>query len=410
MTMQNDLPGAIPAGTQLESYLASADEEIDLLDYLSVLVKYRWMIFKVSGIATIIAVIVSLLLPHIYSATATIMPPRQEEGMSAMLAKMGGLAAMAGGMLGVSTPVGIYTDMLKSRSMTDTIITRYGLMKAYDVELMKEAREELEENVAVETSKADVISVTVEDKDPQRAADMANAYIEELDKLNRTLNISDAARQRIFLEQRLTEAKERLSQAELALKKFQEDNKIIALEAQAQATIEGAAQIKGQIIATETELKMLSGFVSGKETQMIKLTQKLAELKDQLAKIETVHNTTPAKKSGESNFFLGFNQMPDLGLQLARLMREVKIQETVFELLTQQYELAKISEAKDTSTIQILDKAVVPEKKSKPKRALIVALSGITALFGSVFVAFCLEGFSRMDEEKRKRWEEIKAS
>ncbi len=393
----------------------SADEEISLLDYLAVIVKHWRMIIGMCGVAVITAIIVSLLLPKIYRATAVIMPPKTEGTMSNLAARMGGLASLAGGVMGVSDSSEIYIDILKSRTVVDTIIDRFNLLEIYNVEFIKDAREKLQDNTNVQTSKANAISITVEDKDPKRAADIANAYVEEVDNLNQKLNISSAGRQRMFLEKRLEGVMQSLSRAENGLREFQEKNKLVALDEQAKAAISGAAQIKAEIIATESELDMLKGFATGKETTVVKLQQKLAGLRKQLAKIESgggIKDNPGGKEiSGDvPNFYLAFDQVPKLGLQLGRLMREVKVQETIFELLTQQYELTRIAEAKDTSTIQILDKAIAPEKKSKPKRVLLVALSGIMALFVSIFLAFVFEYFERIKTEDKERWEEIKAS
>ncbi len=389
--------------------------ELNLLDYIAVIVKHRRMIFRLCTTAVIVAAIVSLLLPKIYSATARIMPSQTGTGaMPSLTTKLGGLTALAGGMLEVPDQAQVYVEMLKSRTMADTIINSFNLLEAYDEELMKDAREKLGDNTNFVVSDADTISITVEDNDPQRAADMANAYVEELDKLNQKLNISDASRQRTFLEKRIEETKNQLAQAETYLKQFQERHKIVALDEQATASIRGAAHIKSQIIATETELEVLKSFITGKNNQTIRLEQKLGELNAQLAKIEDGEEADNPGHSGNpkgsSNFYIPFSQVPNLGLQLGRLMRAVKVQETVFELLTQQYELARIAEAKDTPTIQILDKAVAPEEESKPNRLLIVALSGMAAFWGAIFLAFICEYLDGMDAGDKQRWQDMKAA
>lgn len=392
-----------------------ADEEVNLLDYLAVIVKYRRMIFYMCTTAVIVAVIVSLLLPKIYSATAVIMPPKSEQGTMASLAsRMGGITALAGGIMGGSSPSEVYVEMLKSRVVKDTIIDRFNLLKVYDVALMKVARENLKNNTLIKTSKADTISVEVEDKDPQRAADMANAYVKELDKLSRKLTVSDAARQRMFLEKRIEGTEQQLSQAEEVLKEFREKNKIVSLPAQASSSIYGAARIKGEIISIETELEVLKNFATEKSNKIVRLEKELEEMKDQLIKIETGqgfdNSDNPDNQKRESNFYIPFTQLPNLGLQLSRLMRNVKVKETVYELLTEQYELAKIAESKDMATIQILDEAVVPEKRSKPRRGLIVVLTGVLSFFASIFLAFTKEYFARMNDEDQKRWQDMKAA
>lgn len=387
-------------------------EETGLLDYIGVILKYRRLIFFMCGVSVIIAIIVSLRLPEIYSATTVIMPPNIKKGAaSALTAKLGGFASLAGGMLG--EPADIYVDMLNSRTVVDAIIRKFEMMKVYGVGFMEDARRVLRNSTNIRVSKANTIGITVEDKKPQRAADLANAYVEELDKLGQRFNVSDAARQRIFLDKRIEETKKQLIQAEGRLKKFQEQNKIVALTEQARTSIYAAARIKGQIVGIETDLTVLKSFVTGKSNKIIRLEQRLAELKEQLVKIETGHKNgslhNPGNPEEDSNFYIPFNQVPDLGLRLGRFMREVKIQETVFEFLTQQYEMVKIAEAKDTSTIQVLDKAIAPEGRTKPRRTRIVALSGIVTFLVAIFLAFVVEFFKKIKPEDKKRWQEIKA-
>jgi uncharacterized protein involved in exopolysaccharide biosynthesis len=254
----------------------------------------------------------------------------------------------------------------------------------------------------------------VEDRNPQRAADMANFYVEMLDKINRTVNITEGQRKRIFLENRLIKVKEDLVKAETTLKEFQEKFKLVAIEEQARVAIEGAAKIKGEIVAAQTELEVLKQFGTEMQNEAVMLKTKIAELKNQLKKIETglpkdsvFEKANPNKNN--STMFIPFDELPALGMQLLRLMREAKIQEKVFELMTTQYELAKIEEAKDVNTIQILDKAVAPDKKSSPKRTLIVVLSTFMAFFMAVFLAFVLEFIERIQTEDPERYQQLKA-
>jgi uncharacterized protein involved in exopolysaccharide biosynthesis len=241
---------------------------------------------------------------------------------------------------------------------------------------------------------------------------MANTYLDALDRINRTVNITEGQRKRIFLEKRLKEAKNDLSRAEIELKEFQEKYKLVSIEEQAKVAIEGAAKIKGEIIVAHTELEVLKQFGTGRQNEAIMLKSKIAELQNQLAKIESGNPGTNVLKEngmveGESNFYIPFNELPALGMQLGRLIREAKIQEKVFELVTSQYEMAQIEEAKDVNTIQILDHAVPPDKKSSPKRALIVILSTVVALFLSIFLAFFVEYFQRLKIEDKERYQQL---
>ncbi len=248
-------------------------------------------------------------------------------------------------------------------------------------------------------SKSQIISISVENRDPQMAADLANSYVEALDAVNRKVNVNEGQRKRIFLEKRLKKVKKDLINAETALKAFQEKNKLVLLDDQAKAVIEGAAEIKAQIIESQTELKVLKDFGTTKQNEAVRLQAKIAELQNQLDRIESGGNG----KDNDS-FYISFNKLPGLGMQLADLTREAKIQENVFELLTSQYEMAKVEEAKDGNTIQVLDRAVPPDKKAKPRRSLIVILCTFMAFFFSIFAAFFLEFIGKIKVEDEDRY------
>ncbi|MDY7034346.1 MAG: GNVR domain-containing protein [Thermodesulfobacteriota bacterium] len=387
------------------------EEEINILDYLNVVVKHRRMIFWTCSATVITAVIISLLLPKIYRATATIMPPKEKSPISDMVTGMGGLAALAGGALGIESGADLYVGILQSRTVTDAIIDRFSLMEVYNQEHKEKARKKLKSNVSIENSKEDIVSITVEDKDPKRVAAMANAFVEELDRLNKRFGITEAGRKRIFLEKRLKEAITNLSRAEENLKEFQKEQRIVVLDEQAKVVVEAAGTIQGEIAATEAELGILMEYSTDESLEVINLKSKIRELKKQLTKIEkgkVPSKTNPSEK--DTDLYKPFTEMPDVGLKLFRLKRDVKIQEMIFELLTQQHEMAKIEEAKDTTTIQILDEAVVSQEKTKPRRSLIVALSGAVALMFSIFLSFIFESFERMDNEDKERWQLMKSA
>jgi uncharacterized protein involved in exopolysaccharide biosynthesis len=225
---------------------------------------------------------------------------------------------------------------------------------------------------------------------------MANAYVDMLDRINRKLNITQGKRKRLFLEGRLKEIRTALEKAEISLKSFQEKYNLVAIEEQAKVAIEGAAEIKGQIIAAQTELEVLKQFGTEKQIEAVMLKTKIDELQKQLWAIEqgerpVANGSVPSEPGKVSNFYIPFDDLPQLGLQLMRLMRETKIQEKLFELITSQYEMAQIEEAQDFNTIQILDKAVPPEKKLSPKRGTIVISSCLIAVLFSVLLAFFLD-------------------
>jgi len=384
---------------------AVMEDEINLLEYLLVLAKNWRLIVKVTAAAFVLSCGISLLLPNIYLATTTLMPPNESKGgLSAMLGGMGDLAALAG-ISGGGGGGDLYVGMLKSRTLADAIIDRFKLMEVYEQDYRVKMYEKLDSLVSISLGKKDgIISVSAEDEEPKRAAAIANAYVEELKKLNLQLNLSSSGRQRLFLEKRLDIVKADLKRAEEALRTFQERNNAFKLDDQATATIEAIARLKGEIASKEVELGVSRSFQTEQNPEVKILREALSGLHAQLRRLEK----SPEGQRVSGDIFVSTSNVPDISLQYARVMREFKIQETLYELLTKQFELAKIEESKDTSTIQVLDAAVVPDKKSKPKRSLIVLAVTFVAGFMAVLFAFIREYGGRMSEDDRLLWSEIK--
>ncbi|MBW6511766.1 MAG: lipopolysaccharide biosynthesis protein [Desulfuromonadaceae bacterium] len=389
--------------TVQDSYVA--DDEINLLEYLLVLAKNWRTIVAVCGVTFVLACGVTLLMPNIYTATTRIMPPSESKGgLASMLGGMSDLAALAGVSAGGGSG-DLYVAMLKSRSVSDAIIDRFDLMNVYEQDYRVKMYVKLSKLVDVSLGKKDgMIAVSVEDEKPERAADIANAFVEELQKLNLQLNLNSAGRQRVFLEQRLKLVKAELVKAEEALRDFQIANKAIKIDAQATATIEAFGRIKGEIASKEVELGVAQSFQTEQNFEVKALRESIAALKEQLRRLEQ----SPDGKKVSGDVFIATADVPEIGLQYARLLRDFKIQETLFELLTRQYEMAKIEESKNTSTIQVLDQAVPPDRKSKPKRALMVLAVTFVAGFMAVLFAFIREYGGRMSADDRMLWDEIK--
>jgi uncharacterized protein involved in exopolysaccharide biosynthesis len=384
------------------------EEEINLLDLVLVLVRHKRMILLTCATTFVLACGITLLMPNIYTATARLLPPQQEKGgLGAMLGGVSDLAALAGLSVGGGSSGDLYVGMLQSRAVEDPIIERFDLMKVYEQKYRSRVYEALGKHVNVGLGKKDgILTVSVEDKDPKRAAEMANAFVDQLKQLNVEFNISSAGRQRQFLEKRLAVVKKDLTEAEDKLKTFQEKNKAIRIDDQAKAIIEAISKLKGDLASKEVELGVALSYQTEQNPQVKTLREGIAQIKDQLRRLE--ESSVGKKVSGD--IFIATSDVPEMGLQYARLMRDFQVQETIFELLTKQYEVAKVEEAKNTSTLQVLDSAVVPDQKSKPKRGLIVLLATFLAGFLAVIFAFVREYGSRMDEEDRERWDEIKNS
>lgn len=375
------------------------DDEINLLDLLLVLAK-RWrMIVGVTFVAGVIAVLVTLTKPNIYTATTMILPIQDDKGItSTMMAQLGGLSGLAGG-LGGPTTSDLYVTMLKTETVKDPIIDHFSLMDVYKVEYRSDAYKTLDSTAVISLGKKDgVITIAVDDRDPKRAAAIANAYVDELGKVAARLSMGGAGENRVFYEERLATAKANLTKAEDTLKAFQSRNKAVSVTDQAKATLEGVAELRAQLIAKEVELAALRQYMTDESQEVKNLKVFIGNLRGQIARLE----------SGNGGGAIpGLGSVPQLGQEYVRLMREFKIQETLVELLTKQYEMTKLNEAKDISPFQVLQKAKVPERKNKPKRSLIVLLTMLATGFAMIILAFIREFSEHMSGEDRKRWEQI---
>jgi len=346
-----------------------------LLDYLQVIVKHKKMIFFTTFGAAVITALITLMMPNIYTAKAMIIPSDDDKGgMGALMSQLGGLASLAGGTVGAKTTGELYVTMLKSETVKDPIIDRFKLMDAYKTKYRTDVYQAMDTKTTVALGKKDgVITILVDDKDPKRAAELANAYVEELGILAAGLNMTGAGKNRAFLEKRIAEARADLSRAEDALKEFQLKNKAISVTDQAQATIAGIAQLRAQLAAQEVQLATLQRQFTDSSQEVKTAKTTVANLRAQIAGLE-------GKGGGSSSSIPNIGSVPRLGQEYLRLMREFKIQEAVVEMLSKQYEAVKVSETKDMAPFQVLQAAKVPERKSKPIRSKIVILAFITVL------------------------------
>ncbi|MCK4427393.1 MAG: hypothetical protein KAW16_02805 [candidate division Zixibacteria bacterium] len=385
-------------------------EKINLYTYLSLLIGYRRFIFlNFLGVCVVVAIL-SLFLPSWYTANTTILPP-QREGLGLGLASslMGGISEFGTSMSLplMASPSDVMAAILKSRAVAFVVIEKEELMETYQAKTKEDALMELFSHTEVEVTPEGIISLSFEDKDRFKAACVANRFVEELDRVNRETNISQAKNARIFIEERLAQTKKNLTKAEENLRKFQEENKAISLNEQMRASIEGAADLKAQMVAAEIELNVLRKTMSPSHPQIQGLKSRINEIKKQLDIWEFGNQKEESKE--EKILDVPFSQVPTLSMELARLVREVKIQSAVFELLTNQYEQYKIQETRDTPTIQVLDKAIPPERRSKPRRAVLVGLAGILSLLTSVVFVFGLEYFKKSKQRNPEEFERIQA-
>ena len=374
------------------------EKSINLLDLFTVMVRWRKFIYRNVIIVTIISIIISLLLPKWYKATTIILPPQTNSFMMGMGG--GALGELAGSLLGPSgyelpmlaTRSDVYETILKSKRVSESIIKNNHLLKIYGTDNIDKAIKKLKSDLEIKIGHDGSLFISFQAKNnPQLAAQVANSFVKELDEINSTLNQSNAKSTRLFLEERLKEAKKDLANSEDSLKNFQKKNGVISLKDQTEATIKGAAELVAQLMTQKIRLGVLL-------SNLRQDHEKVTEIKTNIKQIDKVINGIKYGTRQNKNFddtvekiYLPLETVPDLGLQYGRLLREVKIQETIFELIMQQYEQSKIKEQEDTPTISVLQYATPPQLKSKPKRVIIVIISFLFTLFTSIVLVFIFE-------------------
>lgn len=374
--------------------------QVDLTELLLVGLKRKGIIVLLTLAVLAGALTYCLLLENSYEATARVLPsPRENESAPG--------AALVQGQRLVSRlfsgqPISdLFVGILESRSLKDRIIDRFDLLDVYGVNTMEAARGALSRHVKVEfVPDTRLITITVEDEDPERAAALANAHVEELDQFNRSLQKAAEKVKRRFLELRLAEVKENLLEAEARVKRFRQESGLVALDIQTRSAIEIAAKIRVDMILAQTELAVLREFGTGRRNRAIELKTRIRELERHLARLEegpaSPKNPKPQESVEPVKYAIPFGELPSLGMTLSRLQREAALQEEVYRLITTQYELTKIEEAKDMRTVQVLDQAVAPDRPAGPNRKLIVAASSGIGFLVALFLAFFLEFLERL--------------
>jgi tyrosine-protein kinase Etk/Wzc len=385
---------------------AVAKEEIHLLDLLIVLAKHKRLVIGAPIVTGLVALGVSLLITPSFTSVAKLLPPQQQQssGVAAMLGQLGGLAGAVGGLGALKNPNDLYVGLLESRTVADNLINRFKLKERYEQKTMDDTRKRLAASSVIAVGKKDgFITIAADDKEPQFAADLANGYVDELAKLTQSMALTEASQRRLFFEKQLKDARDQLANAEIAMRKTQEKTGLIQPTAQVQAIIINAAQVKGAIAAKEVQLNAMRTFAAGQNPELLRTQEELRGLQAQLGKLE---KSQPSK---EGDFMVPTGSIPEAGVAFVRSARDVKYYETIYELLAKQFELAKIDEAKESSLIQLLEKAIPAERKSKPNRALITLAGTIVGGIIGIVLAFMRSAYldSLRDPGDKDRWDRI---
>jgi uncharacterized protein involved in exopolysaccharide biosynthesis len=334
-----------------------------------------------------LATLLAFLIPKRYECTARLMPPDQTSGgagamLAALAERAGSLAGMAESALGLKTSGDLFIGILQSDTVRDDLIQKFSLQKEYHARYLEDAREELARHTGISQDlKSGIINVSVVDNDPQRASAMVQQYVNELNLVVSHLSTSSAHRERVFLEQRLAQVRQELETAEKEFSQFSSKNGAIDIKEQGKAMVTAAATLQGQLIAAESELEALRQMYTDNNVRVLATEARVAELRHQLEKLG---GRGASESSGIQSLYPPIRQLAVLGVSYADLYRKVKVEEAVFETLTQQYELAKVEEAKEIPTVKVLDVPTVPQKRSFPPRLLITLLGTFLAFTGGI--------------------------
>jgi tyrosine-protein kinase Etk/Wzc len=390
---------------------AQTEAEVSLLDLLVLLVAHKRFIIRFVVGAALLAIAVAFLLPVRYEAKVLLLPPAQESSVgSALLGQMGNmgslgaLASLAGGSF-LKNPADMYVSLLTSRTVEDATIQRFGLAAEYRTKLMSGTRKVFERRTTVAAGNKDgLIRISVEDSDPKRAAELANGYVDEFRKLSASLAITEAARRRLFFEQQLQQAKDNLTIAEVAMQKTQQSTGVLQIDSQARSLIESAAILRAQVVAKQVQIQSMRSFAAEDNPELVLAKQELSALQAQLEQL------AGSRPDAGSDINLSKGRVTGAGLEYLRRYRDLKYNETVFELLAKEFEVAKLDEAREGGIIQVVDAAVPPDQKSSPHRTLIVIGATILGFFVAAFWIFLRESSNRAFEKpgNRERLEAIK--
>jgi uncharacterized protein involved in exopolysaccharide biosynthesis len=385
------------------------DDKINVLDLALVLLRHKRLLIALPLAAAILSAALSFALPKMYKASVTMLPPQQSQSTaSALLSQFGSMAGMAAGVAGLKNPNDLYVGMLRSRTVADRLIERFGLKKLYEVESevdsLEKARERLKDDTVVTSGKDGLIEIEVQSKDQALVAKLTNGYVEELAALTGKLAVTEASQRRVFFERQLEKSKDNLAKAEIALKRAMESNGVISVDTESRGILETGARLKAQISAKEIQLNSMKAFVTNSHPEYRRAEEELDSLRSELSRLEN-------GRSGAVGAARKEDGIAQSGLDNIQLLRDVKYYQMLYELLAKQYEVARLDEAKDPAVVQVLDPAMTPARKFKPKRLILVLASTLAGLFLSIVLAFVFEIKRKVlrSPEGAAQWNELKS-
>ena len=380
------------------------EHEFGIFDILIFLAKYKKIIILFPVIAAIASAGISLLMPNIYKASTKLLPPQQAQsgGAAALLSQLGAAGAV-GGASGLKNPSDMYIAMLKSRTIADKMIAKFDLQKVYKVELMDDARIALGNSSVIASGRDGLITIDVEGKDKKLVTQLANGYVSELTSLTKVLAVTEASQRRLFFEQQLEQSKNNLAKAEMALKTALDTHGVISVDADSRAIVETVGRLRAQISAKEIQINAMKAFITTNNPEYKRAQEDINSLRAELSRLENGRPGIAADAQDVAG--------KQVGLENIKILRDVKYYQMLYELLSKQYEVARLDEAKDTAIIQVLDQATEPERKFKPRRSVVVLLSTVLAFVAAIALACLLEARKKMlgNANGRAQWEQFKA-
>jgi len=370
--------------------------------FLELLARRRGLIFTLVFLVTVAAAVISLLLPEWYTATALLLPP-PDESTRGGLSALAEIATYTGGVRlpGLVTPNDVYARMLRSRRISDRIIEKFNLRDSYGASSATAVYLVLADRTAVGVTDEGLLSVSVEDRDPQTAADMATAYVEELIALNRELLSTTAREKREFIEERLAAVRRQLDSARQALESFQLEHRTVNLDQQARLALDQAVELKVDQANLELDIQMSEKTLGRQHPDLVTKRDRLGLINQQLSRLEW-------GGSNDSSFFsVPISAIPGLRGQYESLFARVRVNESLYETLLELYEQARIQEQESSPTIAVLDWPRVPDVRSRPQRTIIVLAAFVCSLIGAIFLAAWLEFVGRMRDTRNEDYERL---
>jgi capsule polysaccharide export protein KpsE/RkpR len=373
----------------------------------------RRVFVRVVAIVCVLSILFVLLLPKEFVSGARIMPPDQGSNSAAMLAALvgkgsatgGGLAGLAGSLLGAKNNGALFVALLHSGTVSGRLIDKFDLQRVYHKRYREDTAKRLGHLTKItEDPKSGVITIAVTDETRERARDLAQGYLDELNNLVAKVNTSSAHREREFIEQRLSAVQAELQRAQLELSDFSSKNTTIDIREQTRATVEAGAKLQGQLIAAESELDSLRQIYGNENVRVRAAAARIGVLQRELQRANGQSVAEPEENDIDASHpYPALRQLPQLGVQWANLYRNVRIHETVFDLLSQEYETARIEEVKSIPTVSVIDFPGLPERKSGPHRTLIVLIMTVLSLVVTAAFLLARRSWLEMGDQDARR-------